>query len=259
MAKHLFLLAALLGSALAHADQPASQTADPDGYARPLERLTFTPGLDQSLFESATFKGMDVYDPLENFNRHMYQFNYHADQWVLLPLVRGYEYVTPEVGRTGVSNFFSNLGDVGNLFNSLLQLKGEQSMRITARLLFNTTFGVLGLWDPATRMGLPKEKEDFGLTLGYYGVPNGPYLVLPLLGPSNLRDTTGLVTDYAVNDAIDFLNVPTESSRHPEILGLQIVNTRYTTPFRYGQLDTPFEYVKVRYLYTEMRKLQIKE
>ncbi|MBF7731456.1 MlaA family lipoprotein [Pseudomonas sp. N040] len=255
MAKKYLLLALLLGSPLALGE--VADAPDADSFKRPLEILKFTPALNEGVFDKSTYQTIDVYDPFEAVNRHIYQFNYHADQYVMLPLVRGYKYVTPEVARDGVSNFFSNLDDVGNLLNSLLQLKGEQSMRITARLLFNTTFGVLGLWDPASKMGLPKEKEDFGVTLGHYGVAEGPYIMLPLLGPSNLRDTTGLVTDTLAENSIDFLNVPTESSRHPELMLLDGVNTRYTTPFEYGQLDTPFEYLKVRFLYTEMRRLKI--
>ena len=255
MAKKYLLLALLAGSNLAFAG--STETPDADGYTRPLDALTFEPSLNAEVYEESAYQTMDVYDPFESANRAIYRFNYKADQYVLLPAVRGYKYVTPEVARTGVSNFFSNLGDVGNLFNSVLQLKGEQSMRITARLLFNTTIGVAGLWDPATMMGLPKEKEDFGITLGHYGVTDGPYIVLPLLGPSNLRDTSGFVVDTVANGEIDYLNVPTVSSENPEIYVLEGINTRYTTPFEYGQLNSPFEYVKVRYLYTEMRQLKI--
>lgn len=255
MANKYLLLALILGSNLAFAG--SSTVADDDGYTRPLELLKFDPGLGSEIYEHSAYQTMDVYDPFETMNRAIYRFNYKADQYVMLPVVRGYKYVTPEIARTGVSNFFSNLGDVGNLFNSILQLKAEKSMRITARLLFNTTLGVAGLWDPASMMGLHKEKEDFGTTLGHYGAGDGPYIVLPLLGPSNLRDTTGFVVDTVVDNNIDFLNVPTASEDHPEIYVLKGINTRYITPFEYGGLNSPFEYLKVRYLYTEMRKLKI--
>jgi phospholipid-binding lipoprotein MlaA len=108
-------------------------------------------------------------------------------------------------------------------------------------------------------MGLPRQSEDFGQTLGFYGVPEGPYLMLPVLGPSNLRDTTGLVVDYAGEQAINYLNVAETSTDHPEIFALRVVDKRYTTNFRYGQLNSPFEYEKVRYVYTQARKLQIAE
>jgi len=230
-----------------------------DGFIDPLRELKFNPGLDQREFERSTLEALNVYDPLESINRRVYHFNYRLDQWVLLPLVSGYQYVTPRFVRTGVSNFFNNLGDVPNLFNSVLQLKAKRSAEITARLMFNTLIGVGGLWDPATSMGLPRQSEDFGQTLGFYGVPEGPYLMLPVLGPSNLRDTTGVVVDYAGEQAVNFLNVAQASTDHPEIFLLRAVDKRYTTKFRYGQLNSPFEYEKVRYVYTQARKLQIAE
>ncbi|MGC8099824.1 MlaA family lipoprotein [Metapseudomonas otitidis] len=259
MAKYALLPALLLASLPAFADTPADPAVDPDGFTQPLRQLTFNPGLDQREFERSTFDALEVYDPLESWNRRVYHFNYRFDQWVFLPVVRGYTYVTPRFVRSGVSNFFSNLGDVPNLVNSLLQFKGQRSMEVTGRLLLNTTIGVVGLWDPATLMGLPKQSEDFGQTLGFYGVGAGPYLMLPLLGPSNLRDTTGLVVDFAAENQINFLNVAEVSSDHPEITVLRIVDKRYTTSFRYGQLNSPFEYEKIRYVYTESRKLQIAE
>ncbi|BCD84145.1 ABC transporter [Pseudomonas solani] len=255
MAKHVLLLALLLASAPLLADE----RQEPDGFTEPLQRLQFNPGLDQREFERSTFDALEVYDPLESWNRRVYHFNYRFDQWVFLPVVRGYTYVTPRFVRSGVSNFFSNLGDVPNLLNSLLQFKGQRSMEVTGRLLLNTTLGVAGLWDPATMMGLPKQSEDFGQTLGFYGLGAGPYLMLPILGPSNLRDTGGLVVDFVADNQINFLNVPEVSRDHPEISLLRAVDKRYTTSFRYGQLNSPFEYEKIRYVYTESRKLQIAE
>ncbi|CAN7642608.1 VacJ family lipoprotein [Pseudomonas solani] len=244
---------------LASAPLLADERQEPDGFTEPLQRLQFNPGLDQREFERSTFDALEVYDPLESWNRRVYHFNYRFDQWVFLPVVRGYTYVTPRFVRSGVSNFFSNLGDVPNLLNSLLQFKGQRSMEVTGRLLLNTTLGVAGLWDPATMMGLPKQSEDFGQTLGFYGLGAGPYLMLPILGPSNLRDTGGLVVDFVADNQINFLNVPEVSRDHPEISLLRAVDKRYTTSFRYGQLNSPFEYEKIRYVYTESRKLQIAE
>ena len=178
---------------------------------------------------------------------------------MFLPVVHGYTYVTPELLRKGVSNFFNNLGDVTNLLNSLLQLKGQRSLDITARLLLNTTVGVAGLWDPAAKMGIPRQTVDFGQTLGFYGLPGGPYLMLPILGPSNLRDTGGLAVDFSAESAINFLNVSDVSTDHPEVWVLRAIDRRYSTTFKYGQTNSPFEYEKVRYVYTEARKLQIAE
>lgn len=270
-----WLLALLLGSALAHADNasdlgpapavPPSAarqvqlTPDADGFKHPLDALKFNPGLDQREFERATLSALNVYDPWESWNRRVYHFNYRFDEWVFLPVVHGYEYVTPRFVRSGVSNFFSNIAEVPSLLNSLLQFKGKRAMNTTARLLFNTTFGVLGLWDPATRMGLPRQPEDFGQTLGFYGVPAGPYLMLPILGPSNLRDTGGLVTDFVAGQQVDYLGVASASGDYWEIPTLEVIDRRYSNSFRYGQMNTPFEYEKLRYFYTEARKLQIDE
>jgi len=248
------LLALLLISGAALADQPAD-----DGFTQPLKDLKFNPGLDQREFERSTWQALTIYDPLESWNRRVYHFNYRVDEWVLLPVVNGYRYVTPSFVRTGVSNFFSNLGDVPNLLNSLLQFKGKRALQTTGRLLVNTTVGVVGLWDPATRWGLPKQSEDFGQTLGFYGVPAGPYLMLPLLGPSNLRDTGGLVVDFGAESQINYLNMNDLSGEYPEITVLRGIDKRYTTNLRYGQLNSPFEYEKIRYVYTEARKLQIAE
>ncbi len=261
MVKRLLIATALLASGLAQAEETAARASvvDADGFTEPLKALKFNPGLDQREFERSTLAALNVYDPLESMNRRIYHFNYRFDQWVFLPVVDGYRYITPGFVRSGVSNFFSNLGDVPNLLNSLLQLKRKRTMEITARLLLNTTIGVAGLWDPATRMGLPYQSEDFGQTLGFYGVPDGPYLMLPILGPSNLRDTGGLAVDFVAENQINFLNVAEVSSNHPEVVVLRAVDKRYTTRFRYGQLNSPFEYEKVRYVYTEARKLQIAE
>jgi phospholipid-binding lipoprotein MlaA len=257
MTKTSLLLALLLASATAHAADPAA--TEPDGFTEPLKTLKFNAGLDQHEFERSTLDALSVYDPLENVNRRIYHFNYRFDEWVFLPVVNGYRYVTPQFVRSGVSNFFSNLGDVPNLLNSLLQFKGKRSLETTGRLLVNTTVGIVGLWDPATMFGLPKQSEDFGQTLGFYGVPAGPYVMLPILGPSNLRDTGGLVFDFAAEQQINFLNVAEVSSDHPELFVLRSIDRRYVTTFRYGQTNSPFEYEKVRYVYTEARKLQIAE
>ena len=270
MAKRLLLLAALLcAGTVQAADADTSNKAqhpatvarqtDADGFTQPLKSLQFNPGLDQREFERASINALEVYDPLESWNRRVYHFNYRFDEWVFLPVVDGYRYITPGFVRSGVSNFFSNLGDVSNLLNSLLQFKGERSLDTTGRLLLNTTIGIAGLWDPATMMGLPRQSEDFGQTLGYWGVPQGPYLIIPALGPSNLRDATGRVADFAVERQMDFLQYSETTGGELSLTALRAINARHVTSFRYGQLNSPFEYEKVRYVYTESRKLQIAE
>lgn len=137
----------------------------------------------------------DRRDPLEPLNRGIYQFNDVVDKAVLKPVATGYKEVMPDPVRTAVGDFFSNLDDVLVLLNDLLQFKLEQAASDFSRLAWNTTVGIFGLIDVASKMDLPKHNEDFGQTLGYWGIDNGPYLVLPILGPSTLRDTVGLAVD----------------------------------------------------------------
>jgi len=132
-------------------------------------------------------------DPLENFNRQVLDFNDLVDSYAIKPLAEGYEAAMPELAQQGVSNFFDNIGDVGNFANNALQLKGDQALLSFSRFAFNSTFGLAGLIDVASVMGIERHPEDLGQTLGYWGVPSGPYLVLPLLGPSTVRDTVNLI------------------------------------------------------------------
>ncbi len=149
----------------------------------------------------------DPRDPLEPLNRGIYKFNDAVDRAVMKPVATGYKEVLPQPVRTGVGNFFSNLDDVVVLFNDLLQFKFGQAASDFGRLVWNTTVGILGLIDVATPMDMPKHNEDFGQTLGRWGAGNGPYLVLPLLGSSNLRDTVGLIVDYRVDPVYQQDNV----------------------------------------------------
>lgn len=141
-------------------------------------------------------------DPLEGFNRAMFTFNENLDEYVLLPVTRGYKAVTPDMVETGVSNFFSNLNDISVLVNSALQLKIHDSLHTTARFIANTFFGLGGLIDVATPLGLEKKNEDFGQTLGYWGVASGPYLVLPVFGPGSLRDSPANMADRYYLDPV---------------------------------------------------------
>lgn len=138
----------------------------------------------------------DRRDPLEPMNRGIYQFNDVVDKAVIKPVAQGYKAILPQPVRTGVSNFFSNLDDAVVVVNDVLQFKLERSVTDLFRLITNTTIGLAGLLDIATPMGLEKHNEDFGQTLGYWGVGNGPYLVLPFLGPSSFRDGVGRVVDW---------------------------------------------------------------
>jgi phospholipid-binding lipoprotein MlaA len=155
--------------------------------------------------------GADPRDPWEGYNRQVWRFNEVVDEAVLLPVARGYRAVVPEPVRTGVSNFFGNLSDVWSLVNHVLQLKPRESAETLARVGLNTTVGLFGLIDVASGVNLQRHREDFGQTLGYWGLPSGPYLVLPLLGPSTLRDTAALPVDWK-GDLVGTINdTPTRS------------------------------------------------
>ncbi|MBA2491437.1 MAG: VacJ family lipoprotein [Gammaproteobacteria bacterium] len=137
----------------------------------------------------------DERDPLERYNRTVFRFNDVLDRNLLKPVARGYRRYLPKPFNIAISNFFANLGDVGVAANNLLQLKVVNAASDVGRIAINSTLGVGGLFDVGSRFGLRKHEEDFGQTLGYWGVPAGPYLVLPLFGPSTVRDTPGRVVD----------------------------------------------------------------
>ncbi|RJG08339.1 MlaA family lipoprotein [Massilia cavernae] len=138
-------------------------------------------------------------DPLEPYNRAVFQFNDAVDRAALKPAATAYKRVLPGFVQTGVNNFFGNMSDVWTAANNLMQGKGEQGMSDVTRVAMNSTFGLLGVLDIASEAGLQKHNEDFGQTLGRWGVPSGPYFMLPILGPSTIRDTAGLPLDLAAD------------------------------------------------------------
>jgi len=142
----------------------------------------------------------EVYDPLISINRGIYEFNESFDRFFLKPLAKGYQKL-PRPVQTGTHNFFSNLNDVVVVANDLMQLKGEQFGSDILRLSVNSVFGIFGLFDVATPSGIPKHDESFADTLGFWGVGFGPYIVLPFLGPSSLRDAPSLVVDFNIHPA----------------------------------------------------------
>ncbi len=138
-------------------------------------------------------------DALESYNRAMFAFNDAVDKAVFKPVAKVYWRVLPEPVTDSIGNFFSNLNDVVVLVNDLLQFKLHQAAMDSSRIVFNTTFGVAGLFDVASRMELPKNREDFGQTLAVWGIGQGYYIVIPLLGPSTVRDAFGMVGDFMIN------------------------------------------------------------
>lgn len=157
----------------------------------------------------ATGPNANPKDPLEPMNRKIAVFNDTLDDNVLKPVATGYRDYTPQLVQTGVSNFFRNLSDVLSTVNNGLQLKGRDTAESLMRVVVNTTIGIYGIFDVATPIGLARHPEDFGQTLGYWGVPNGPYLVLPILGPSTVRDSAVLPLEFAL-DPVNNHNVTSE-------------------------------------------------
>jgi phospholipid-binding lipoprotein MlaA len=194
-------------------------------------------------------------DPFEPANRVIFKFNDGVDRFIAVPVAKGYQKVTPQPLRTAVSNFFSNLGDLTNVANDLLQLKITDATEDFVRFAFNSTFGLGGLLDWATPAGLPKHHQDFGLTLGHWGVPSGPYLVLPLFGPSTVRDSMGLIVDVKFNP----LNYIEPAVRNP-LYVLQFVSVRSdllgaSCLLEQAALD---KYSFVRDAYTQQRKARLR-
>lgn len=156
-------------------------------------------------------------DPLESMNRKVFGFNEGVDKHILKPISDGYKAVTPDVAETGVSNFFQNLSSVNVIANDFLQGKFKQGFSDALRFTANSTLGLLGFFDVATDMGLKQHDEDFGQTLAVWGVGSGPYLVLPLLGPTTLRNTASIAVE-AVTDPVVLI--------YPPLLGLEAVDAR---------------------------------
>ena len=154
----------------------------------------------------ATTAANDPRDPLEGFNRGVYSFNQTMDNALFDPLGKFYQAITPEFVDKGVTNFFSNLNDIAVVANDFLQLKVNQALTDTVRLIFNSTAGLAGFFDVATPIDMPKHDEDFGQTLGYWGVGPGPYLMVPLFGPSSIRDVTGYAVDRGILSPLFYIN-----------------------------------------------------
>jgi len=220
--------------------------------------------VSQYVKPDATY-AIDAYDPWEPMNRRIYIFNAIFDNYVFLPVVQAYEFVLPVFVQKGITNFFNNLNEVTNLTNSLLQFKFVKAVNTFGRICINTTVGLGGLIDVATlNDGITREEEDFGQTLGFYGLGPGPYLVLPILGPSDLRDTTGLVVDSVVYSTMvgELINLTGLGSPEDDILNYSLtaiyaIDKRSNEPFRYYKTGSAFEYDLIRKLYLIKREFQI--
>lgn len=161
-------------------------------------------------------------DPFEPLNRQVFAFNETADAWVFRPVAQGYNTVVPKPVRTGVTNFYANLTYPVTIVNGFLQGKVGQGVEDSVRMLVNTVFGVFGIFDPATAGGLPRNQEDFGLTFAHWGIAQGPYVVLPVLGPYTMRSAIGLLGNVEINPAVQWH----DSSERAKLLILWFVESR---------------------------------
>ena len=193
-------------------------------------------------------------DPLEGYNRAMFKFNEGVDKAVVKPVAQAYQTAVPQLVRTGIGNVFGNLGDVWVGINNLLQGKVGDGMSDLMRFAVNSTFGILGIFDVASEMGLQKHDEDFGQTLAVWGVNEGPYFVVPFLGPRTVRDAVVLPVDMRGNGLVQIDHVPTRNT----VLATRIVHVRSvllgTDRTLEGQLD---KYAFVRDAYLQNRRYKV--
>ncbi len=197
-------------------------------------------------------------DPLEGLNRGIYKFNDTVDKAAFKPVAGAYKAVVPSTLRSGVNNFFSNLGDVVTVINDLLQFKLSKAMDDAGRVAINTTFGIGGIFDWASMDGIEKRNEDFGQTLAYWGWKDSSYLVLPFIGPSTLRDTGGLIIDSAFFDPIGYVGDPEDRN---QLLLTKFIDKRSTYLPGSDLLDEAAldPYVFMRDAYMQRRESQVQD
>ena len=201
--------------------------------------------------------GPDPEDPYEDFNRQMFAFNEGLDQAVLSPVAHGYRAVTNEPVREGVGNFASNLNEPVTFVNHVLQGKLPDAGATFGRFVINTTVGIAGIFDPASSMGIQRTKEDFGQTLGSWGVDSGPYLVLPFIGPTNPRDLTGIGGDIALNP-LNYPEFENDDAIRLGVMALGGINAREGAIETIDELNNQVDpYTTVRRLYGRTRAADI--
>ena len=193
-------------------------------------------------------------DPWESVNRPIYTFNDVLDTYALKPLAQGYQFITPQFLEDGIHNMYRNIGDVGNLANDILQVKPHAAGVDTARLLMNTTLGLAGFFDVGTKMGLHRNDEDFGQTLGYWGTPSGPYVMLPFFGPSTLRDAPSKYIDGYAQPYRYMNDVPARNMA----IGMDVIDTRASL-LSSEKLISGDKYVFIRNAYLQNREFKVKD
>ena len=235
-----------------------------DGYgvlANNLEELN-----EDYIVSNQVFQLTGINDSLEPFNRRMYAFNTQIDKKIVYPASRIYAAVVPKPIRKGISNFYNNFSEIPTFVNSVLQLKPGKAVNALGRFVVNSTVGVLGVADVAKNMGMKRDPETMGDTLGHYGVKTGSFLVLPVLGPSDLRDAVGAGIDSISEGAVrrvaeeklffdtGVFDKNVYGFTKPVVTGL---NASSMSGMRYGDLNSPFEYDLVKAIYYNYRKIQV--
>ncbi len=193
-------------------------------------------------------------DPWESVNRPIFTFNDTLDTYALKPLAQGYQFITPTFLSDGIHNMFRNIGDIGNLANDILQAKPHAAGVDTARLLMNTTFGLAGFFDVGTKMGLQRNDEDFGQTLGYWGMPSGPYVMLPFFGPSTLRDAPSKYIDTYTEPYRYMNDIPARNMAY----GMSVIDTRASL-LSSEKLISGDKYIFIRNAYLQNREFKVKD
>lgn len=249
----LYILALIIVCLGGCASKPEHQ---PGAFEAPIHR-----GLSENATVERPFL---VDDPWEGFNQRMYHFNAQFDRYVYLPVVHVYEEILPDSVQNGISNVFNNLKEIPIFFNSVLQGKAKKASVSLGRFIFNTTIGLGGIIDVLATGGIHQENEDFGQTLGFWGLSTGPYLVLPILGPSNVRDTAGMgmevvLTPSPTSFALGSWGWAERSTTTTGLSALKATDARHQVKFRYYQTGSPFEYNMVRFVYTKKRELDIEK
>ncbi len=219
--------------------------------------------IETNQVEETLETGVRSADSLESYNRAMHSFNQSLDKQLLRPAAQTYHDLTPDPIERGVSNFFSNLGEPLNALNNLLQGNPGDFVTSIGRLSFNSTFGLYGILDVATEMGMEEKEEDFGQTLAVWGIGSGPYIVLPVLGPSTLRDTVGLTVDTTIGNSVTIndqyaFNALNEqkSSEETALQGVKLISIRADLLDKKEILDTASfdDYSFIRDAYLQKRQ-----
>ena len=201
------------------------------------------------------------HDPLEPMNRAVFKFNEVLDDNLLKPIAETYKFITPDPVETGVSNFFNNIGEINTIANDVFQFKFRQAGYDFTRFAINSTIGIFGVFDVASNFGMKRNKEDFGQTLGYWGIGSGPYLVLPFFGPSSLRDAPGLVVDQNSREQMSPIQTQLHHEEKQVISVVEIIDKRAGLLRATQILDAAAKdkYVFIRESYLQQRKKAVED